>query len=39
MHREARRRGVTDYGTKPLDFPKFLAGVADLLPSAQRIDA
>ena len=35
---EARRRGATDYWTKPLDFPKFLAGVADLLPSAREVE-
>jgi CheY-like chemotaxis protein len=30
----ARERGATDYWTKPLDFQKFLAGTAALLPAA-----
>ncbi len=33
---QARSRGATDYWTKPLDFERFLAGVATLLPRAGR---
>jgi len=33
---QARNRGATDYWTKPLDFQRFLAGIATLLPRAGR---
>jgi len=33
---QARARGATDYWTKPLDFQRFLAGIAALLPHGER---
>jgi len=33
---QARSHGATDYWTKPLDFQRFLAGIATLLPRAGR---